>query len=228
MTSYCGAKPAFQIDQNWPELITNGSKMNDFYKAHLEKDSVKTDQIRTQASKQGRTDLQKISIVSSSIAAKKGGNEAGYDGFKKILGTKIHVAADKTGLLISVRTSPVNEHDSTKFIDVLEDISELAGDNLGRAIASAYAGKGYDAKYIRDYLRCHGISCRIPYKKSSKKIAQNRNQKHHGKTRFVAERFLAWPKCGFHRTAVGYERNCENYLGFAYLACIMMYWRVLG
>ncbi len=27
--------PKSQIDQNWPEPITNGSKMNDFYKAHI-------------------------------------------------------------------------------------------------------------------------------------------------------------------------------------------------
>ena len=167
------------------------------------------------AHKQGRKErltCKKFQLIHHQLLPKKGGNVTGYDGFRKIPGTKIHVAVDKTGLPISIRTSPANEHDSTKFIDVLEDISELGGGDLGCAIVSAYADKGYDAKYIRDCLRCHGISCRIPYKRNSKKIAQNRNQKHHGKTRFVVERFLAWPKCGFHRTAVGYEKNCENYL----------------
>ncbi len=183
-------------------------------KRHLEKDPVRTDQIRTQASKEGRKEgltCKKFQLVHHQLLPKRG-DETGYDGFKKILGTKIHVAVDKTGLPISAGTSSANEHDSTKFIDVLEDISELADDNLGRVIASAYADKGYDAKYIRDYLRCHGIDCCIPYKRNSRKIAENRNQKHHGKTRFVVERFLAWLKCGFHRTAVGYEKNCDNYL----------------
>ena len=69
------------------------------------------------AHKQGKINLQKISIDSSSIAAKKC-NEIGYDGFKKILGTKIHVAVESNGLPISIRTSPANQHDSTKFIDV--------------------------------------------------------------------------------------------------------------
>ncbi len=41
-------------------------------KRHLEEDRAKTDQIRTQARKEGRIDLQKISIGSSTIAAKKG------------------------------------------------------------------------------------------------------------------------------------------------------------
>ncbi len=99
----------------------------------------------------------------------KRGNETGYDGFKKIPGTRIHVAADKAGLPISAGTSPANEHDSAKFIDVLEDISELAGDDLGRAVVSAYAGNGYDAKYIRNYLRSHGIDCCIHAKETQRK-----------------------------------------------------------
>ena len=173
--------------------------------------------------------MQNISIDSSSIAAKKKGrDEIGYDGFKKILGTKVHVAVESNGLSISIRTSSTNQHDSTKFIDVLENISEYLDDGSIQEIVSAYADKGYDAKYIRDYLRCHGTGCCIPYKKNSKNIAQNKNQKHNGKTRFVVERFFAWLKCGFHRTAIRYEKNYENYLGFVYLASILIYWRVLG
>ena len=59
---------------------------------------------------------------------------------------------------------PANQHDSTKFIDVLENISDFLNDDLIHAIVSAYADKGYDAAYIRNYLRCYGINC-IPYKK---------------------------------------------------------------
>ncbi len=40
-------------------------------KRHLEEDSARADRIRTQARKKGCTDLQKISIDSSSIATKK-------------------------------------------------------------------------------------------------------------------------------------------------------------
>ena len=94
------------------------------------------------AHKQGKINLQKISIDSSSIAAKKRGNEIGYDGFKKILGTKIHVAVESNGLPISIRTSPANQHDSTKFIDVLENISDFLNDDLIHAIVSAYADNG--------------------------------------------------------------------------------------
>ena len=66
---------------------------------------------------------------------------------------------ESNGLPISIRTSPANQHDSTKFIDVLENISDFLNDDLIRAIVSAYADKGYDAAYIRNYLRCYGINC---------------------------------------------------------------------
>ena len=71
---------------------------------------------------------------------------------------------ESNGLPISIRTSPANQHDSTKFIDVLENISDFLNDDLIHAIVSAYADKGYDAAYIRNYLRCYGINCCIPFK----------------------------------------------------------------
>lgn len=66
---------------------------------------------------------------------------------------------EQNGLPISIRTSPANVHDSTKFIDVLENISDFLNDDLIHAIVSAYADKGYDAAYIRNYLRNNGINC---------------------------------------------------------------------
>ena len=61
-----------------------------------------------------------------------------------------------------------NIHDSTKFVDVLENTLDLLGDDYIKEIVAAYADKGYDAKFIRDYLKSRGMKCRIPYKKSSK------------------------------------------------------------
>ena len=151
-----------------------------------------------------------------------------YDGFKRILGTKLHVAVEKTGLPVSIVCSPANVHDSTKFIDVLENISDFLDDDALAKTVSVYADKGYDAAYIRDYLKCHGIGYSIPYKKNSKSITPKNRKNNYNKTRYVVERFFAWLKCGFRRTAIRYERNCENYLGLVYLASIIMYWRVIG
>jgi len=43
----------------------------------------------------------------------------GYDGFKRITGTKIHVAVEQNGFPISIVYSSANIHDSTKFVDVM-------------------------------------------------------------------------------------------------------------
>ena len=81
---------------------------------------------------------------------------------------------ESNGLPISIRTSPANQHDSTKFIDVLENISDFLNDDLIHAIVSAYADKGYDAAYIRNYLRCYGINCCIPYKRTQRQFHKTR------------------------------------------------------
>ena len=125
-------------------------------------------------------------------------------------------------------TSPANEHDSTKLIDVIESISDFTDDNMIEEIVSVYADKGYDAKYIRMYLRNNGINCCIPYKRDSKFIIPKNLQNNYNKTRFVVERFFGWLKNGFHRTRIRYEKRCDNYLGFVYLVSVMMYWKVLG
>lgn len=139
---------------------------------------------------------------------------------------------EQNGLPVSIVTSPANIHDSTKFIDVIENILDFLDDESVKQIVSVYADKGYDAKYIRMYLRNNGIRCCIPYRNNSKSMLknnlQNNSYSNYNKTRFVVERFFGWLKNGFHRTRIRYEKSCDNYLGFVYLASIMMYWRVLG
>ena len=143
---------------------------------------------------------------------------------------------DSNGLPISIIIGPANNHDSTKFIGVMESISDHLDDDdddddddVIEQIVSVYADKSYDSKIIRKYLKNRNIADCIPYR--NYKIKCERTTHHHtnyNKTRYVVERFFAWMKNGFHRTRIRYERYAENYLGFVYLASIMMYWRVLG
>ena len=129
---------------------------------------------------------------------------------------------------ISVLLSCANQHDGTKFVDVMENISDYLDDESTKQIMSVYADKGYDSKSIRDYLKNRNIIPCIPFRKNNKTEHNNSNQNNYNKTRFVVERFFAWLKNGFHRTRIRYEKIAENYLSFVYLASIMMYWRVLG
>ena len=49
----------------------------------------------------------------------------GFNGFKKIMGTKLHVAVKSNRLPVSIVMSPTKEHDLKKFIDVMEYISDF-------------------------------------------------------------------------------------------------------
>ena len=54
---------------------------------------------------------------------------------------------------ISIRTSPANQHDSTKFIVmILENISDFLNDDLIHAIVSAYADKGSLMQYTSEII----------------------------------------------------------------------------
>ena len=110
----------------------------------------------------------------------------------------------------------------------MENLDEHLDDTMINQIVSVYADKGYDAKIIRNYLKSRNILDCIPKRNFKTKSETATRHTNYNKTRYVVERFFAWLKNGFHRTRIRYERIAGNYLGFVYLASIMMYWRVLG
>jgi len=120
-----------------------------------------------------------------------------------------------------------NEHDSSRFIDVMKNLDMYLDDDSIEQIVSVYADKGYDAKYIREYLKNRNIMDCIPKRNYKTNTNETSDQKNYNKTRYVVERFFAWLKCGFHRTRIRYERLAENYLGLIHIASFLMYCRVL-
>ena len=134
---------------------------------------------------------------------------------------------EQNGLPISIVVGSANQHDSTRFIDTMENISDYLDDESIKEIISVYADKGYDAKTIRDYLKLKNIVPCIPKRNFKTNNNDDSNQNKYNKTRFVVERFFAWLKNGFHRTRIRYERLAENYLGLIHIASFLMYCRVL-
>jgi transposase len=117
----------------------------------------------------------------------KKGSLTGYNGFKRISGTKIHVAVESNGLPVSIVMGPANQHDSTRLIDVMENISDCLDDDAIKEIVQCYADKGYDAEYIREYLEKRRIQDCIPYRKDSKTEHDDAAQYKYNKTRYVVE-----------------------------------------
>lgn len=123
---------------------------------------------------------------------------------------------------------PANKHDSTKFVEVMESISDHLNDDIIEQIVAVYADKGYDSRAIREYLRNRNIKDCIPYRNYKTRSHEvTTDQNNYNKTRFTVERFFAWLKCGFRRLVIRYERMAENYLGFVNIASFLMYCRVL-
>ena len=59
---------------------------------------------------------------------------------------------------ISIMMSPVNEHDSTKSIDVMESISNFVDDDCTiNQIVSVYADKGLELDTKRDVIIILGL-----------------------------------------------------------------------
>ena len=67
---------------------------------------------------QARLICKKYQLIHHQSLLKKRGDSIGYDRFKRITGTKIHVV-ESNRLPVSIVTSSANIHDSTKFIDVM-------------------------------------------------------------------------------------------------------------
>ena len=103
---------------------------------------------------------------------------------------------------------PANRHESTKFIDVMEDVRKMTGKNA-KEIRSVHADSGYDTKVIRNYLRAREMADCIPHRQIGN---WKGSMSQRDTVRYVVERFFAWLKNGFHRLRIRYERKSENYL----------------
>ena len=94
--------------------------------------------------------------------------------------------------------SSANQHDSTKFVDVMESISDHLDSSATIKIKSVYADKGYDSIIIRKYLKNKNIKDCIPKRNFKTKCNRVTIPENYNKTRFVVERFFAWLKCVSH------------------------------
>jgi IS5 family transposase len=76
---------------------------------------------------------------------------------------QIYVAVDCNSLLlVSIIISRANEHDATKFVDVMENADMCFNNAMTHHIKEAYADKAYDSKSIRQYLSKRRIKDMIP------------------------------------------------------------------
>lgn len=123
------------------------------------------------------------------------GGHGGYDGAKRRKGSKVHVAVDTLGHLLTLLVTPANEQDRAQVGELAQAVQEVTG----QAVEIAFVDQGYTGDGPSQAAQEHGI--RLEVIKLPEAI--------HGfvlvPRRWVVERSFAWV-ARFRRLARDYER----------------------
>ena len=67
------------------------------------------------------------------------GERAGYDGYKRKKGSKVHIAVDMPGHLLALKVTPANEQERAQVEDLIEKVQEVTGGS----VKAAFVDQGY-------------------------------------------------------------------------------------
>jgi len=155
----------------------------------------------------------------------------GWDGKRKVKGTKVHALATKEGIPLRLMLSGGNLHDSQMFFELVGGL-KLKG-KRGRPKSrpdELAADKAYDSRKVREYLRMRGIKGSIPQRRVRKRRRRGRPyrfvKERYLRGRCGVDRFFGWLK-SFRRLVVRYERLADTFMGFVLFASFLIAWRIL-
>jgi len=134
------------------------------------------------------------------------GARAGYNGHKKVKGSKIHAAVDTLGHLLALKVTPANEDDRSQVAALSEELQEATG----QSVQIAYVDQGYTGENAAEQAQKHGIELIVVKLQEAKKgfVLLPRH--------WVVERSFAWV-ARFRRLAKDYERLPQTVEGLHYL-----------
>src|SRR5438309_760137 len=81
------------------------------------------------------------------------GGRAGYDGYKRRKGSKVHMGVDTLGHLLALHVTPANEQDRAQVGALAEAVQEVTGES----VELAYVDQGYTGKKAAAAAAGHGI-----------------------------------------------------------------------
>lgn len=138
------------------------------------------------------------------------GARAGYDGYKRRQGSKVHMAVDTLGQLLAVVVTPANEQERAQVAELAAQIQEATGDS----VEIAFVDQGYTGDQPAIAAEKHGIRLAVVKLPTAKRgfVLLPR--------RWVVERSFAW-MARFRRLARDYERLDETLAGLHYVAFAM-------
>jgi transposase len=165
---------------------------------------------------QGRTAQPSAAIFDGRTlqSTPESGARAGYDGHKKKKGSKIHLAVDTLGHLLTLLATPANAQERAQVAELAEAVQEVTGQH----VEVAYVDQGYTGEDAVQAAEEHGIRLEVVKLPEAKRgfVLLPR--------RWVVERSFAWA-ARFRRLARDYERLAETLVGLHYVAfvCLMLH-----
>lgn len=139
------------------------------------------------------------------------GSRAGYDGYKRKKGTKVHLAVDTLGHLLAVKVTPANEQERAQVGALLAEVQQATGEK----VTVAFADQGYTGEEPAAQAAQQGIRLVVV------KLAEAKKGFVLLPKRWVVERSFAWA-ARFRRLAKDYERLPSSLAGLHWLAFLTL------
>ena len=135
------------------------------------------------------------------------GARAGYDGYKRRKGSKVHLAVDTLGHLLALKVTPANEQERAQVGDLVQEIQETTGDK----VKVAFVDQGYTGEEPATQAARRGVRLEVVKLEEAKRgfVLLPR--------RWVVERSFGWA-ARFRRLARDYERLPTSLAGLHWLA----------
>jgi transposase len=135
------------------------------------------------------------------------GARAGYDGYKRRKGSKVHLGVDTLGHLLALKSTAANEQERAQVGDLAREIQQVTGDQ----VRLAFVDQGYTGEKPAAQAAEHGMRLEVVKLQEAKRglVLLPR--------RWVVERSLAWA-ARFRRLTRDYERLATSLAGLHWLA----------
>jgi len=139
------------------------------------------------------------------------GARAGYDGYKRKKGSKVHAMVDTLGHLIAIKITPANEQERDQVAELCEKVQEATGEN----VQVVFADQGYIGEEPKDHAKEQGMNLvvvKLPEAKKGFVLLPKR---------WVVERSFAWA-ARFRRLSKDFERLAPTLAGLHWLAFLTL------
>jgi len=135
------------------------------------------------------------------------GERAGYDGYKRKQGSKVHMAVDTIGYLLALRVTPADEQERAQVAPLTEEVQMVTG----KTVEVAFVDQGYAGEQAARDAAQNGIELvvvRLPEAKKGFVLLPRR---------WVVERSFGW-LTRFRRLVRDYERTSNVLRGLHFVA----------